>query len=152
MSQKEFQRVKVIENAAGGRLSVREASRLLHLSQRQVQRLKRRYQPDSTDWVHHGNRGRSMPWAVSVPQQQLILTLARSKYPGFNDSHLTEKLHGEEILVIGDTPLDVACAKAIDARVLAVATGKHRREELACLQPDWAVESLGGVNWDEICA
>jgi hypothetical protein len=28
MSQKEFQRVKVIENAAGGRLSVREASRL----------------------------------------------------------------------------------------------------------------------------
>jgi hypothetical protein len=31
MSQKEFQRVKVIENAAGGRLSVREASRLLQL-------------------------------------------------------------------------------------------------------------------------
>ena len=46
MSQKEFQRVKVIENAAGGRLSVREASRLLQLSERQVQRLKRRYQPD----------------------------------------------------------------------------------------------------------
>ena len=45
MSQKEFQRVKVIENAAGGRLSVREASRRLQLSERQVQRLKRRYQP-----------------------------------------------------------------------------------------------------------
>jgi hypothetical protein len=29
MSQKEFQRVKVIENAVGGRLSVGEASRLL---------------------------------------------------------------------------------------------------------------------------
>jgi hypothetical protein len=28
MSQKEFQRVKVIENAAGGRLSVGEAARL----------------------------------------------------------------------------------------------------------------------------
>ena len=78
MSQKEFQRVKVIENAAGGRLSVREASRLLHLSERQVQRLKRRYEPDSVDWAQHGNRGRSMPWAVSVPQKQLILTLARA--------------------------------------------------------------------------
>src|SRR5713101_8343311 len=75
MSQKEFQRVKVIENAAGGRLSVREASRLLQLSERQVQRLKRRYQPDSVDWVQHGNRGRSVPWAVSSPQKQLILTL-----------------------------------------------------------------------------
>jgi hypothetical protein len=68
MSQKEFQRVKVIENAAGGRLSVREASRLLQLSERQVQRLKRRYQPDSVGWVQHGNRGRSMPWAVSIPE------------------------------------------------------------------------------------
>ena len=100
MSQKEFQRVKVIENAAGGRLSVREASRLLQLSERQVQRLKRRYQPDSVGWVQHGNRGRSMPWAVSIPQKQLILTLARGKYLGFNDSHLTEKLRAEENLPV----------------------------------------------------
>ena len=91
MSQKEFQRVKVIENAAGGRLSVREASCLLQLSERQVQRLKRRYRPDSVGWVQHGNRGRSVPWAVSLPQKQLILTLARGKYRGFNDSHLARK-------------------------------------------------------------
>jgi len=100
MSQKEFQRVKVIENAAGGRLSVREASRLLQLSERQVQRLKQRYRPDSIAWVQHGNRGRSMPWAVSVPQQQLIVSLARGKYQGFNDSHLTEKLRAEENLAV----------------------------------------------------
>ena len=100
MSQKEFQRVKVIENAAGGRLSVREASRLLQLSERQVQRLKRRYQPDSVGWVQHGNRGRSMPWAVSLPQKQLLLRLARGKYQGFNDSHLTEKLRAEENLSV----------------------------------------------------
>jgi transposase len=73
MNQKGFQRVKVIENAAG----LREASCPLQLSERQVQRLKRRYRPDSLDWVQHGNRGRSMPWAVSLPQKQLILTLAR---------------------------------------------------------------------------
>jgi transposase len=100
MSQKEFQRVKVIENAAGGRLSVREASRLLQLSERQVQRLKRRYRPDSVGWVQHGNRGRSMPWALPLPQKQLILNLARSKYQGFNDSHLAEKLRTEENLAV----------------------------------------------------
>src|ERR1035437_750693 len=100
MSQKEFQRVKVIENAAGGRLSVREASRLLQLSERQVQRLKRRYRPDSIAWVQHGNRGRSMPWALPVPQKQLILNLAHGKYQGFNDSHLAEKLRAEENLAV----------------------------------------------------
>src|ERR1035437_8223812 len=41
-----------------------------------------------------------MPWAVSVPQKQLILTLARGKYQGFNDSHLAEKLHSEENLTV----------------------------------------------------
>src|SRR5271166_4066230 len=101
MSQKELQRVKVIENAVAGRLSVSEAARLLQLSERQVQRLKRRYQPDSIDGVHHGNRGRVMPWAVSLPQKQLIVSLARGKYRGFNDSHLTEKLRAEEHLSVG---------------------------------------------------
>src|ERR1035438_7624499 len=100
MSQKEFQRVKVIENAAGGRLSVREASCLLQLSERQVQRLKRRYRPDSVAWVQHGNRGRPMPWALPLPQKQLILHLARGKYQGFNDSHLAEKLRAEENLAV----------------------------------------------------
>ena len=82
MSQKEFQRVKVIENAAGGRLSVREASRLLQLSERQVQRLKRRYQPDSIAWVQHGNRGRSMPWAVSASPEAVDLELGPRQVSG----------------------------------------------------------------------
>jgi hypothetical protein len=41
-----------------------------------------------------------MPWAVSLPQKQLILTLARGKYLGFNDSHLAEKLRADENLAV----------------------------------------------------
>jgi hypothetical protein len=66
--------------------------RLRHLSERQCSGSKVRWQPDSLGWVQHGNRGRSMPWAVSIPRRQLILSLARGQYQGFNDSHLTEKL------------------------------------------------------------
>jgi len=100
VSQKEFQRVKVIENAVAGRLSVGEAARLLQLSERQVQRLKRRYRPDSVAWVYHGNRGRPMPWALPAALRRTILELARGKYLGFNDSHLCQKLHSEENLVV----------------------------------------------------
>ncbi len=100
MSQKEFQRVKVIENAVGGRLSVNEAAALLQLSERQVQRLKRRYRPDGVAWVQHGNRGRRMPWALPAALRRTILALARGKYQGFNDSHLCEKLHTEENLEV----------------------------------------------------
>jgi phosphoglycolate phosphatase-like HAD superfamily hydrolase len=37
----------------------------------------------------------------------------------------------ERTLVIGDTPHDITCARAIGARCLAVATGAYSREELA---------------------
>jgi transposase len=100
VSQKEFQRVKVIENAVAGRLSVGEAARLLQLSERQVQRLKRRYRPDDVAWVHHGNRGRPMPWALPAALRRTILQLARGKYQDFNDSHLCQKLRSEENLVV----------------------------------------------------
>src|SRR5450755_3127311 len=51
-------------------------------------------------WVQHGNRGRSVPWALPLPQKQLILNLAGGKYRGFNDSHLAEKLRQEENLAV----------------------------------------------------
>lgn len=43
---------------------------------------------------------------------------------------------GEQIWIIGDTPLDVQCARAIGARAVAVATGWHSAEELEASQPD----------------
>lgn len=42
----------------------------------------------------------------------------------------------DEILIIGDTPLDVDCARACRARAVAVATGQHSYDELAACAPD----------------
>jgi len=92
LSQKELQRVKVIENAVEGRLTVRQAAELLGLSQRQVKRLKARFEPGSTDWVKHGNLGSRKPWGLSKALGEQIVGLAKNRYAGFNDSHLTEKL------------------------------------------------------------
>jgi phosphoglycolate phosphatase len=61
-------------------------------------------------------------------------------------------LLGEEILVIGDTPLDIACAKSIKAKTLAVASGGHSLDELREHEPTWAVPDLQKVNIAELCA
>ena len=60
-------------------------------------------------------------------------------------------LRGEEIVVIGDTPLDIRCGRAIGAKVLAVATGGARHDELHAHQPDWAVADLRELRAEEIC-
>ena len=60
-------------------------------------------------------------------------------------------LSGEEILVVGDTAHDVACGRAIEARVLAVTTGGATAAELESCSPDWLVSSLDEVDAAEIC-
>ena len=65
---------------------------------------------------------------------------------------LGENLRPEEIVVVGDTPFDIRCGKFIGAKVLAVATGGAKLDELKRHQPDWAVEDLTRVTAREVCA
>ncbi|SDF46167.1 haloacid dehalogenase-like hydrolase [Sporolituus thermophilus] len=50
--------------------------------------------------------------------------------------------HADRIFVIGDTPNDIRCGKAIGARTIAVATGTYSLGELTLHDPWWAVEQL----------
>lgn len=50
------------------------------------------------------------------------------------------------VWVIGDTPADVACGRAIGARVLAVATGQHTLGELQQTAPDLALDNLADAD------
>jgi phosphoglycolate phosphatase-like HAD superfamily hydrolase len=58
------------------------------------------------------------------------------------EQHLGKSVNPERIWVIGDTPFDVRCARAIGARAVAVATGWHSLEELKGTQPDILVPDL----------
>ena len=81
------------------------------------------------------------------------------RFGGFGDEHLDRddvarealaavhrEVHPEvrpdNIWVIGDTPLDVRCARAIGARIATVATGVHSFDELAATAPDVALHDL----------
>jgi phosphoglycolate phosphatase-like HAD superfamily hydrolase len=51
-----------------------------------------------------------------------------------------------DAVVIGDTPLDVACAKAGGARLIAVATGNHSIDELRAAGADVVFEDLSDTG------
>jgi len=74
----------------------------------------------------------------------------RNQLGRFARARATEK-HGREfaaseIDVIGDTPRDIACGKALGARTIAVATGRWSRAELAKYQPDFLIDDLSDVE------
>lgn len=62
------------------------------------------------------------------------------------------RYRGKEIVVVGDTPLDVACGRHLGVRTIAVATGGHPREELAACDPDHLFDDLADTArvWEAI--
>jgi phosphoglycolate phosphatase-like HAD superfamily hydrolase len=56
--------------------------------------------------------------------------------------HVGADVAPDRIWVIGDTPLDVKCARAIGAKVAAVATGMHTVEQLQEHGPDIVLADL----------
>jgi len=56
------------------------------------------------------------------------------------------EFRADEIDVIGDTPRDIACGKAFNARTIAIATGSWPRQHLAAHQPDFLFDDLSNVD------
>jgi transposase len=92
LSQRAWQRLKVIENAVEGRWTVQEAAELLPLSGRQVQRLKKKHDERNPAWAYPGNRGRQPANALAESIRQQVIEFASGKYAGFHDAHRHEKL------------------------------------------------------------
>ena len=74
---------------------------------------------------HHADRNDVAHVALAVVRERLQRAVA-----------------GEDTVVIGDTPADIRCARAIGARAVAVATGVYSCEQLRPAAPDHLFETL----------
>lgn len=79
-------------------------------------------------------------------ERDQIAAIARRR----GSQRLGRPVEDGEVLVIGDTPLDIRCARAIGAKVLAVATGSFSVPQLQAHHPDWAVENLSKITPDDL--
>jgi phosphoglycolate phosphatase-like HAD superfamily hydrolase len=68
------------------------------------------------------------------------------------EKYFGKPVRDEEVLVIGDTPLDVKCARAIGAKVLAVGTGSFTVAQLRDHKPDYVAEDLAAISAAQILA
>jgi len=96
LTMKEEKRLEVIQRVYRSELSVVQAALVLGVSERQCYRIKARVSQDGAKGVVHGNRGRPCKRKTKEKRVRRVLELARGKYQGFNDHHLTEKLEEQE--------------------------------------------------------
>ena len=65
-------------------------------------------------------------------------------------AHLGRTVDPAELVIIGDTPRDVACARAAGAAVVAVATGRYDAHQLR--EADLVLDTLEGFSLDALAA
>jgi len=96
MSGKEVPRAGLLKAAGAGQISNAEAALALHLSARQVQRLKGRYRAEGAAGLRHRSRGRPSTRGLPAAVQQRARELLETTYRDVNDCHAAEKLREVE--------------------------------------------------------
>jgi transposase len=96
VSQRELHRMHVVRLTLEGRESVGRGAKLLGISARQMKRLRRKMRERGDRGLAHGNRGKPACNKIASEKVKKVIALARGRYQGLNDTHLTEKLQEKE--------------------------------------------------------
>src|ERR1700694_396632 len=95
LTMKDEKRLEILQRVFSGELTMGKASLVLGISERQCYRIKARVKKVGVQGVVHGNRGRTCKRKVKEKDVKRIVELAKGKYRGLNDHHLSEKLREE---------------------------------------------------------
>ena len=101
LSQRELQRVQVLEQVKSGHLTLVVGGDLLQVCYRQAKRLLGRYRTEGPQGLAHRRRGQPAHNELSPEVRARILSLHQERYAQFNDTHFVEMLAEREGIEAG---------------------------------------------------
>jgi hypothetical protein len=103
MSQRERDRLTVLQSVRDGQRTQAEAARLLRLCLRQVRRLPRRLEAEGDAALVHGLRGQPSNRRLDPKLRQKVVRTYRRRFADFGPTFASEKLAAEGLAVSADT-------------------------------------------------
>jgi len=100
LTQREHGKLQTMNLVLEGKLGVAEAAAILGLSERHTWRILAEYRRGGAVALAHGNRGHRPANAIPEEKRRQVIMLARTKYAGINNTHLTELLAEREELIL----------------------------------------------------
>lgn len=100
LTMKEVNKYRVITEVIQKHLKAKDAAKILKCSERQVYRMKARVVKEGAQGVIHKTKGKRGPRWITEKLKDKINKLYKSKYEGFNITHMTEFLNEEEKIKI----------------------------------------------------
>jgi len=92
VTQKDWLRIDLVQQAASGRLTAAQVAQGLHLSIRQVRRLIAAFRQEGAEGLIHGNRGAISPARLSADTRAQVLQLLRTEYADYNTAQARDDL------------------------------------------------------------
>lgn len=99
MSEQEIERLKVLDRLREGVISQRQAAAQLGLSERQVRRLKRRYESEGAAGLVSRRRGKPSNRRTPESLKTAIMARVQERYPDFGPTLAAEYLRAEGFTV-----------------------------------------------------
>ena len=152
VSQREIHRMHVVGLTIEGRETVGRGAKLLGISVRQMKRLRRKMKERGVQGLLHGNRGKP-PWNKTVSAKiNEVIELARGRYQGLNDSHLTEKLREKEKISVSRPVVRTILRQAGIAAVRQRGVKRHyKRRERKAQEGELLLWDGSPHRWFGIC-
>ena len=127
-------RADVIVKVHEGKVSIKNASKLLRKSQRTVERYLQKYRKEGITFVVHKNKGRSPLHKIATELKIKVQELLRNKYFDYNLTHFKEKLEEDEGIFVKRETLrklahEIPCVKRAKRRRKGKARKRRERME-----------------------
>jgi len=135
MSNKESERIKVLDNLINKRIKQKHASRQLGISIRQVRRILKRYKQHGITGLTHKSRGRVGNRIMAANKKDQIIHLIKEQYSDFGPTLASEKLFERNgITVSEETVRQLMIAEQLwKAKGRKQATIHTYRERRSCI-------------------
>ncbi len=105
LTMKDLNKYNTVTEVIEGYLKVKEAGKILKLSERQIYRIKNRVEREGVKGILHKSRGVKRARWLTQDVQDKVVHLYNTKYKGFNITHVTEYLNTEEKIKISKESL-----------------------------------------------
>ena len=130
LNRKEQNRLQVLNEVNLRRQKIHQAATLMEVSLRHSKRLLAGYRKEGAKALAHGNRGHLPYNTLDVALRKQVVELAKTKYKGFNQQHLSEKLNEKEGLPLSRSTVRRILLKEgiVSPRQRRAAKHRSRRE------------------------
>jgi len=102
LTMNEAKKLGIIEETLTCRMTVKTASDILRLSERQIYRLRQRINQKGAVGIVHGNREHTPAHTKSMEMRNQVIELYKISYQGYNFTHFAEALEEDHDIHLSD--------------------------------------------------